>query len=89
MKKQNLFDVCNIAKRKLRQKMKRKQKKIQKILQQLFQNIIDRDVVRNQKIYEFLHFLKQIQFEISKICTIVNFTHIEIFAKFVVSKSTH
>ena len=54
-------------------------------MQQLFQNIVDREIVRIQKFYEFLHILKQIRFEISKICTIVKITNI--FEKFVVLKS--
>ena len=91
IKKQNLFDVCNIAKRKLRQKKKRKRQKkktTQMTLQQLFQNIVDREIVRTQKFYEFRHFLKQIRSEISKICTAVNITNILSFAKFIVSEFT-
>ena len=83
MKKQNLYHVCIIAKRKLLQKHQKK--KIRKTLQQQFQNIVDREIVRIQIFYEFLHFLKQIRSEILKICTVVNITNIEIFA-FIVSK---
>ena len=87
IRKQNLFDVCNIAERKLRQKIKRKQKKKnQLILQQQFQNIVDREIARIQIFYEFLHFLKQIRSEVLKICTVANITNIEIFEKSIASK---
>ena len=96
----NLFDAYIIAKRKMlkkkrkfRQKKKRKfQKKYQMILQQ-FQNfvdrdLVDRDVIRIQKFHEFFSILKQIRFEVSKICIAVNITNILLFAKFIVSEFT-
>ena len=75
----SLYDVCIIAERKFRQKKKRKRqkKKTQKILQHQLQNIVDRDVVRTRKFYEFLLILKQMSCNLSKINVAVNIRDIE------------